>query len=299
MRAEAPGKLVLSGAYSVFEGAPALVGAVDRYVRADAERECTFVTREVGEAVRRGVLVRPVWFDAAALREQLPNGESRKLGLGSSAAILVASMAAGAPERFADAELAGLLFPEALAIHRAAQGGGSGIDVAASCFGGVTVCRVVSTGLEVAPVTLPRVVFEAWACPDSVTTAAMLLRVRAFATAEPPCYRRVIGAAKEAAEVAALASSANEFVAAMVAQRAALAELGTRAGVAIMTPAVDALHAMARLEGAVFYPSGAGGGDVALFLGHAASTIEFRSRAHALGLFHLALRIGASGVRRS
>ena len=35
MRARAPGKLVLSGAYAVLEGAPALVAAVDRYAVAD------------------------------------------------------------------------------------------------------------------------------------------------------------------------------------------------------------------------------------------------------------------------
>ena len=39
MRARAPGKLVLSGAYSVLEGAPALVAAVDRYALADDARE--------------------------------------------------------------------------------------------------------------------------------------------------------------------------------------------------------------------------------------------------------------------
>ena len=33
--ARAPGKVVLSGAYAVLEGAPALVAAVDRYVVAD------------------------------------------------------------------------------------------------------------------------------------------------------------------------------------------------------------------------------------------------------------------------
>ncbi len=35
MRARAPGKVVLSGAYSVLRGAPAIVTAVDRYVEAD------------------------------------------------------------------------------------------------------------------------------------------------------------------------------------------------------------------------------------------------------------------------
>ena len=38
MIAKAPGKLVVSGAYSVLEGAPAIVVAVDRYAVADTSR---------------------------------------------------------------------------------------------------------------------------------------------------------------------------------------------------------------------------------------------------------------------
>src|SRR6185437_2901148 len=87
--ARAPGKLVLSGAYAVLEGAPCLVAAVDRYAVADASRPATFVTDEVRCAVAAGALARPPWFDASALRESAPDGTSRKLGLGSSAAILV------------------------------------------------------------------------------------------------------------------------------------------------------------------------------------------------------------------
>ena len=50
MRARAPGKIVMSGAYAVLEGAPAIVTAVDRYVLADAGRPAEFVTPEVREA---------------------------------------------------------------------------------------------------------------------------------------------------------------------------------------------------------------------------------------------------------
>ncbi len=85
-RARAPGKLVLSGAYAVLSGAPAIVAAVDRYVTADSARPASFLTPEVRAAI--GDQPAP-WFNADDLRE---NGE--KLGLGSSAAILVASLAA-------------------------------------------------------------------------------------------------------------------------------------------------------------------------------------------------------------
>ena len=86
MRARAPGKVVISGAYAVLEGAPAIVAAVDRYAVADTARAPDFVSDEVRVALggRRAPLV-----DASALR-----ADGRKLGLGSSAAILVASLAA-------------------------------------------------------------------------------------------------------------------------------------------------------------------------------------------------------------
>src|SRR5262245_51622652 len=135
MIARAPGKLVLSGAYSVLEGAPCIVAAVDRYAIADAARAADLVTDEVRAAVEAGELPRPVGFDASALRDRAPDGTSRKLGLGSSAAILAASLAAARGGAFADeAAMREAIFPLALAAHRRAQGGGSGVDVAASVF---------------------------------------------------------------------------------------------------------------------------------------------------------------------
>ena len=86
MRARAPGKVVISGAYAVLEGAPAIVASVDRYALADTALSSNFVTEEVREALGDGPAP---WIDASALREG-----GRKLGLGSSAAILVASLAA-------------------------------------------------------------------------------------------------------------------------------------------------------------------------------------------------------------
>ena len=63
MRARAPGKLVLSGAYAVLYGAPAIVTAVSRYAIADTGRAAEFVTPEVRAAI--GDRCAP-WFDANA-----------------------------------------------------------------------------------------------------------------------------------------------------------------------------------------------------------------------------------------
>src|SRR5262245_23763402 len=164
MIARAPGKLVISGAYAVLEGAPALVAAVDRYVVADSSRAAERLTPEVREALsRRGPERehRAPWFDATELRDASHN---RKLGLGSSAAILVASLAAlelDAEPDLPEGDLAARVFSEARVAHRAAQGGGSGIDVAASAFGGVL--RFERPAPDAAPIvasiTLPQPLF--------------------------------------------------------------------------------------------------------------------------------------------
>src|SRR5215213_4826993 len=156
MIARAPGKVVISGAYAVLEGAPAIVAAIDRYVLADAERAPEKTTAEVREALkRRGPSPHP-WFDASALRSG--GAQDRKLGLGSSAAILVsclASLELGNDSDLDDAALSARVFGPALAAHRAAQGGGSGVDVAASAFGGIQVCRMVPDGLVRKALALP------------------------------------------------------------------------------------------------------------------------------------------------
>jgi phosphomevalonate kinase len=79
MRAAAPGKLVVTGAYAVLEGAPAIVFAVDRLAIADT---ATTTDRPTAE-VRAALGDRPApSFDASALENQ-----GTKLGLGSSAAV--------------------------------------------------------------------------------------------------------------------------------------------------------------------------------------------------------------------
>ncbi|MDP9002088.1 MAG: hypothetical protein M3O46_18505, partial [Myxococcota bacterium] len=51
MRAIAPGKLLLTGAYAVLEGAPAIVAAIDRYAVADASRADQRPSAEVRAAL--------------------------------------------------------------------------------------------------------------------------------------------------------------------------------------------------------------------------------------------------------
>jgi phosphomevalonate kinase len=312
MIARAPGKLVLSGAYAVLEGAPALVAAVDRYAGADPARPAERITEEVRAALALGLLDQAPWFDASPLRAATPGQPSRKLGLGSSAAILVASMAArsafqrrdrgGGPPWWDEATL----LAGALAAHRAAQGGGSGLDVAASVLGGVLRCTLdlgapakLGPGprLDAAPHALPPdLVVAVFASSAEAMTRSMLEAVRAFASRDPGGYRALLDAAATGAAAAVSAGSAADFAAALDRQVDALAELGDRAGAPIVTPALRALRKAASDEGAALAPSGAGGGDVAIFVGRAAPSAAFLARAEAAGLVLEPMAIGARGV---
>ncbi|AKT39908.1 mevalonate kinase family protein [Chondromyces crocatus] len=306
MIARAPGKLVLSGAYVVLEGAPSLVAAVDRYVIADTRRVGERLTEEVQAAQELGMLERVPWFDASALRAAVPGGGSRKLGLGSSAAILVASLAAARAAR-GEALEQGSLFDAALWAHRVAQGGGSGLDVAASVFGGVMRCTlrlgVPAAGgpgprVEVAPHALPEgVVFTVLSSASEARTSAMLAQVRAFAAVDPAGHRSLLGEVARGAEAAIEARSVRALVEALERQARAFEVLGERAGAPIVTPAVRALRPVAAAEGAVALPSGAGGGDVTLLVGEEAPSRALLARAIELGLSPEPMRVGARGVQ--
>jgi phosphomevalonate kinase len=294
-RARAPGKLVLSGAYAVLSGAPALVAAVDRYVLADSAYPAKFLTPEVKAALGD----RPApWFDADDLRE---NGQ--KLGLGSSAAIVVASLAAlelDEHEGLDDTALCARVYERALVAHRSAQGGGSGVDVASSAYGGVLAASRQSGALSLAKVSLPQGLhFEVWGCSTAASTAAFLARIADFAARDPVLHRARIGAQADAAQAALDAvegGHAADFVSAIARQVTTLSALGEAAGANIVTPELSELARLAAEHGAAFLPAGAGGGDVAYYVGLAPPPVELGARARELGLSRVPLRLGARGV---
>ena len=293
--ARAPGKLVLSGAYAVLTGAPALVVAVDRYVLADSARAATFSTPEVRAAL--GARVAP-WFDASELREG-----DQKLGLGSSAAILVASLAAlelAVEPALTDNELCARVYERAFIAHRTAQGGGSGVDVAASAHGGVLAARRKAGVLELSRVQLPSALhFDVWACSVSASTSAFLARIADFAARDPAAHAARIHAQADAAESALLAverGSSTDFVQAIARQVTTLTALGESAGVNIVTPELAELAQLAAGQDAAFLPAGAGGGDVAYWVGSCAPPPAFVARARELGLTRVQLALAARGV---
>jgi phosphomevalonate kinase len=272
-RARAPGKVVLSGAYAVLHGAPAIVSAVSRYVTVDTARPADLVTPEVQAALAPGQSA--PWFDASDLRE-----DGRKLGLGSSAAILVASLYAlqrQATPGHSETRFKDLILGKALAAHRQAQGGGSGVDVASSTLGGTLCYRM--DGPSAAIALPPGMLVEVWTCPVSASTRDLLAAVAELAKVSAVTHERIMGRQSSASERAverARAADAGGFIAALREQQHALSALGHAAGVPIVTPELAAASPQAEQEGGVLLPAGAGGGDIALFVGGAPSSTILR-----------------------
>lgn len=299
MKARAPGKVVLSGAYAVLHGAPAVVSAVSRDVVADSSRPAELVTEEVKAALRPGQV--PPWFDASALRDA-----GRKLGLGSSAAILAASLYALEREATSGSELAlqEELFERGLAAHRLAQGGGSGVDVAASTFGGTLVYRLDAAGRpELTPSTLPgSLQVEVWSCPTSASTRELLGAVAELGRREPSSYRHWLDRQADAASSTARSLREGDgpgVIDGLRRQFSALSGLGRAAGVPIVTPELSELAEAVEVEGGVLLPAGAGGGDVALFVGTAASSPPLRRALASREHQRLEVSLGAPGVGRA
>jgi phosphomevalonate kinase len=292
--ARAPGKLVILGEYAVLDGAPALVMAVNRYCRAriatSPDGNCHLTTRTpteqhgdfepsrpsgaqlvdlVAAAVPPGPA--PPWsgeLDSAQLY-----GENVKLGLGSSAAALVAWFGVWS----AYVARHGGAAPEAeagrlIALHRRFQGGsGSGLDVASCLVGGVISFRLERRDVHrVGSVRLPNGVgFAGIFAGRSASTPGLVARYRAWQRERPgPAAKqqRLLDETAEAGCAAARDDDAGAFLRAVAAYGRALEEMGDSMGAEIVTAEHRAIRAEAERYGVTYKVSGAGGGDLGLAL---------------------------------
>jgi len=291
VKAFAPGKLVLTGAYAVLTGAPAIVVATSRGVIADGARTSA-PTPEVRAAIGNAPAPH---VDASALFVG-----DRKLGLGASAAILVASLAVREAARgadLADPQVRRMLFERAREAHAASQSGGSGVDVASSVYGGVLEYVPGDPRIRALPAHTELTVF---ACGASARTSELRAHVDRLADTSPSVHHACIDELTVIAELAAKAVRAGErepFIAAIRRAARALARLGDAAGVAIVPEGFEALEELAAAEGAAFCVSGAGGGDVATYVGSKRPGPAFVERALALGLFEIDVALDEKGVR--
>lgn len=293
MIARAPGKLLLTGAYAVLEGAPAIVLAVDRYAVAEGATHDEEAGREL-----RAALVDPPRVDVSALYE----GAS-KLGLGSSAAALVAGIGvrlAEAGDDLSAPDVRETIFARARAAHAAAQGGGSGVDIAASVYGGVLEYRLKGEQASLAPVDLPQDLHvSAFFSGVSARTSELRARVDALRDGSPNIYAGCMDPLKDAAERAAAAVRGGDgkaFLSACLDTAHGLEALGRAADAPIVRESAKELLVLAVHEGAVFFPSGAGGGDVFVLVGVTPPSEPFKAASERLAWKSVAFGIDRRGV---
>jgi phosphomevalonate kinase len=294
MKVRAPGKLLLTGAYAVLGGAPAIVLAIDRYAVADSTRPAASPPPEVRVAL--GAEVPP----EVALGD-LQDETGQKLGLGSSAAAVVAALGCRAWARGEDPRLPlvrARIFRLARAAHARVQNGGSGVDVAASVHGGALRYALSGEGASLRAVEPPAgLVVVTYFTGVSARTSQLRASFDRLRAKDP--RSAVFDALRTRAERAAdtFAAGAPEFVSAARDFAASLETLGTAADAPIVPPSFRDLSRAAADEGAAFFPSGAGGGDVAVWIGTQTPSPTFDALARARSMRLLPLLIDRGGVR--
>ncbi|TFG82305.1 MAG: hypothetical protein E4H19_13310 [Chromatiales bacterium] len=204
-------------------------------------------------------------------------GQRMKLGLGSSAAVVVALT--GALLRFAGGPALSRqdLIDICCEAHRRLQGGnGSGIDVATSITGGtvaIKISRHPATDARIVqalPVAWPRQLrlVAVWS-GESASTPAMLGRLRAFRERNAENYSghmERLGATAGQAVAAWKAENVGALLSAVASYEIGLRRLDDSAGIGIFSAVHERLRAIAQEHAAVYKPSGAGGGDFGIAL---------------------------------
>ena len=323
--ASAPGKLVVLGEYLVLDGAPALVMAVNRRCevrlrRSDADRthlSCRMPdpivsVAEPGQPTGVGLVDAVVGAGAAgfgtvdgAFEAEIDSRSffagRQKLGLGSSAAALVAF--AGAWQR-----LAGSAGPPPLnaliACHRAFQrGAGSGIDVAAALAGGVLEFVLDrDRQAKISSVRLPKsVAFASVFAGGSASTPDLVGRYRRWAdtgSAAAVALRDRMSAVAGAGCAAVREQDAEGLVTAVGAYGRCIADLGEQIGADLVTAAHRQIGDLAEKLGLAYKVSGAGGGDVGIACALDRRVLdEFADRVAHDGFTVVELDVDATGLR--
>jgi phosphomevalonate kinase len=271
VKVRAPGKAMLVGEYAVLDGGPAVVAAIDCYAEAtldpatdkrsqmtpflvEAEREAQ---AELWARGRRAQGV-PIVDTSAFSRD------GHKLGLGSSAAAVVAAVGALFAQAGldpSDAASRDALHGAARRAHDTAQGvAGSGADVLAAVFGDLRTLHCPTTrGLTLPGELLLRLVPTS----RSASTAELVARYRAVGAAAHVAGARQAAAARRFID-ACLADDAGALLAAVAESQAAFFALSQALQRELVTDEHRAIIAAASRAGGAAKPSGAGGGDLAV-----------------------------------
>ena len=272
-----PGKCVVSGEYAVLYGASALSLAVNR------RANCTLKVRDEGRWQLWSTP--PFWNETVSLHELVAKGETgtlsstlrwfsqrtilpthvslhmnteeffaqrRKLGLGSSAGVLVTLYAT-----LATINELPLHVEDVLKIYQATNAQGSGVDVLTSYFGGLV--RVKE--LKGASVDLPPDIYlDVYSVGFSTKTATMVDRFRtAFDYIPATLQQNFIDAADSVADSL---TDNTDFFSALQDFTQIYRDIDSKAKLSIWSAQHETMHHLAAKVGALYKPSGAGGGDI-------------------------------------
>ncbi|KRN43492.1 phosphomevalonate kinase [Fructilactobacillus fructivorans] len=323
--AKAPGKLYIAGEYAVVEtGHPAIIAACDRFVRVSIKESSDFgsiyskqydenmlhwkrlghrmvfdnrdnpfqyiisaikVTEEYVETLNKNLKTYDI-----IVNSELNSSDGRKYGLGSSAAVTVATVKALC--EFYDIDLTTMqLFKLAAIAHFEVQGNGSLGDVAASVFGGwiayhsfdrqwlanarqdvdlVELINLKWPNLKIIPLTAPSnlQLLIGWSgCPTS--TSNLVDRVELKKVRNSELYTDFLRLSKECVLkiVKGFKSSDLKMIQKNIEiNRTLLLKLGEFANVEIETPKLKELIDIADHFGGAAKTSGAGGGDCGIVI---------------------------------
>ena len=327
--ASAPGKLFLLGEYAVLEGSPALVGAVSArasvHIRSQAATRWSLISRQASDVQQDFVPGEPTGvalFDVVVAQltadgASIPPCEialntvdffspalGQKLGLGSSAALLVAlTNALGRWIGVGEANQLGEHLSTLRELHGQFQGDpGSGADLAASLKGGlIRYQRDKGGAVEIGSVALPDSVGFACICTAQAASSARLVGLfRRWKAAHPVAAAAQLAAFDGVAGAACQAlvrGDADGFLAAVTAYGELLAALGRALGTAIITVQHEQIGTLAEQYGVTYKISGAGGGDLGVALAQDPDQLQaFVARARSLGFESPDLHIDDRGL---
>lgn len=197
-----------------------------------------------------------------------------KLGLGSSAALTVAFIYAFIHEYSCESGINNkLIYKIASELHFKTQGGlGSGVDIAASSFGGCLKFKKNNTSdlpyADIVPIRKPTDLFiiPIWS-GYSTSTPNMIDRVKYLKKTNSKIYWKLISKLTEIAlnaSVAFVGGKIDKFLGLSEEYYFYLKKLGKKSQANIISETHQRIAAIVKKKGGVYKISGAGGGDIGL-----------------------------------
>lgn len=237
-------------------------------------------------------------------------GSQDKLGLGSSAALTVAllkgflaskNIALPPEERMK-------FFRWVQEIHFLVQGKlGSGIDIAASVYGGILSFQRTADSFQIDSLSLPPdlIILPVWS-GKSASTTKMVEKVNQLKSHQPEKYWKIFRQLQRISQQAIMAfkeKNSPAFLEEIHNYFGILKQLDRASGAGIISKLHAELADIAYHHGAVYKPSGAGGGDIGLVITRS-RTIARKAADNILRSGHQILNLavskrGVSAVRRN